>query len=364
MNILVISNCELNPNQGSGYVICGFASEMRRRGHFVTAYGPEHFLPWPKTRRLKRIRLLVGYTAKALREVITKKRRYDVIELWGSVGWLACLIIKRCRLGRYIVVSRSNGLEPHYRESTEEKKLRRSLMSMFLNFTDSLGYANADLLTLVSNYDEEYAILKRYREKKSIITIENPLRQEFLKQRFVERQKFVMGYVGSWTDRKGCQQLIKTINLLNINGYKGEWLIIGIGAAGKKEILNNTALTFDQVIENVSRNELISYYNQMSMLIVLSWYESFGMVSSEAMSCGALLVSTNVGFANSLIDGKNYIKIDRNKCAENASLIIDIQQHWHHYKQMAMEGQQRVQTLEWQKAADTLEEVYSRHLNI
>jgi glycosyltransferase involved in cell wall biosynthesis len=235
---------------------------------------------------------------------------------------------------------------------------------MFLNFTDSLGYANADLLTLVSNYDEEYAILKRYREKKSIITIENPLRQEFLKQRFVERQKFVMGYVGSWTDRKGCQQLIKTINLLNINGYKGEWLIIGIGAAGKKEILNNTALTFDQVIENVSRNELISYYNQMSMLIVLSCYESFGMVSSEAMSCGALLVSTNVGFANSLIDGKNYIKIDRNKCAENASLIIDIQQHWESYKHIAMEGQQRVQTLEWQKAADTLEEVYSRHLNI
>ena len=81
MNILIVSNCLLDSNQGSGYVIYVFAEGMKRRGHSVNAFGPDDFILFPKFKAAKRLRLFSGYTLKAIREAWKPKVKYDIIEL-------------------------------------------------------------------------------------------------------------------------------------------------------------------------------------------------------------------------------------------------------------------------------------------
>ena len=168
MNILIISNCPLESSQGSSYVICGFAEGMRKRGHSIRAFGPDDYILFPRIKRAKRIRMFAGYTLKAIGEAWKLRCQPDINELWGSVGWLACLVLTSWRPSQCKVISRSNGLEPHYRQVSQKASQRlnaRILLSRFESWTDGIGFRRADKLTVVSPYDEEFALTKGYQQK-------------------------------------------------------------------------------------------------------------------------------------------------------------------------------------------------------
>jgi glycosyltransferase involved in cell wall biosynthesis len=362
VNILIISNCPLDKNQGSGYVICGFAEGLRQRGHQVKTFGPEEVILLPGLKAGRRLRLFLGYTLKAIIEGWNRSCSYDIIELWGGPGWCACVVLTRWRRARYRVISRSNGLEPHHRQVCRQQQdglSLRALLGKVESYTDGLGFRHADLLTLVSRFDEGFALQQRYQHSGRVVKIDNPLPDEWLHQEVQKEVKnCVFGYVGSWSDNKGAKQLIRIINRVKSMGSRAKWIFAGVGSKGRHELLEKTALTPDEIYEHVDREELKQLYRKMTTLLCLSSYESFGMVCSEAMACGCILLSTDVGFASGLKDGEEYIRIDRNNTDAIANKLLKIESDGSRYRELSLRGYERVQNLKWTAALDTLERHY------
>ena len=92
MKILTISDVPLEESQGSGYIILNYVRRLRQRGHQVTLVGPETYEPFRKLRPLKRLRLACGVAWTALRHLCAA--RYDVVEFYGAISWLAVLLLK------------------------------------------------------------------------------------------------------------------------------------------------------------------------------------------------------------------------------------------------------------------------------
>lgn len=361
MNILVVSNCPLDSNQGSGYIICGFAEGLKARGHQVKAFGPEDFIFIPKARLAKRLRLFIGFTLKAISETWNHQSRYDIIELWGGPGWLSCLILTRFRLGSYQVISRSNGLEPNCRLATitpNNTNYLESFICLFENWTDKIGFRSADTLTVVSKYDEVFAIKNSYQESSRLLLLENALSNSWLSQKTYHRENFVIGFVGGWFDRKGNKQLIDVINRLSAFGSTCTWMIVGVGKEGRKELLENTNLPSNSIYDQVERVDLQKLYQQVTVLLCLSSYESFGLMCSEAMSCGCMLMSTKVGFAFGLEDGLDYVSINRYNIDDISSMLLQIENGSINHRLIAKSGYQRVQRLQWSSNIIRLEQHY------
>ena len=103
---------------------------------------------------------------------------------------------------------------------------------------------------------------------------------------------------------------MSVINRLSALGSEAKWIIAGVGQEGKCELMQHTRHIDVEIYERVTRDELRELYQKMTVFLCLSSYESFGMVCSEAMACGCILISTRVGFAAGLKDGEEYISID------------------------------------------------------
>ena len=360
MNILVISNCSLDSSQGSGYIICGFAEGLKARGHQVKAFGPEDFIFIPKARAAKRLRLFIGYTFKSITEIWQNKSSYVIVELWGGVGWLTCMILSRFRLGSYQVVSRSNGLEPYYRIATtaDEDSSNSKFIDKFESLIDKIGFQSADTLTVVSKSEETFANRCLYQKSSRLLLLENALPNNWLNQITHKRKTFTIGFVGGWLDRKGRNQLIGVVNALTAMGSGCKWMIAGVGKEGKIDLLENTKLPSYSIYNQISRSELKDLYHEMSVLLCLSSYESFGLMCSEAMSCGCMLMSTKVGFASGLREGIDYICIDRYNVNDIASKLIQIENGYLDHESIAESGYKRVQGLNWESNVNKLEQHY------
>ena len=235
-------------------------------------------------------------------------------------------------------------------------------MAVFESWTDSIGFHNADSLTVVSRYDEEFALRKGYQQGSRLLTIENPLPEDWVGQTIQKRDnEFCIGFVGSWLDRKGVSTLIDVIMALADMEIECTWVIAGVGQEGKRELdqlqqaLGQIRL---EVYERVSREELKNLYQKMTVFLCLSTYESFGMVCSEAMACGCILLSTEVGFAHGLKDGLEFVSAEDCNAHQVAARLYQIEQDKRRYKQIGSCGFERVQQLSWTKAIDTLEGHY------
>lgn len=361
MRILIISNCPLDPNQGSGYVICGYAERMSARGHKVVSYGPENFKLFPSWTRLNRLRLLLGYTYKALREVLREK--YDIVELWGAPGWLATLFFKLLPIPRPVLVSRSNGLETHNRDIerlghpvTDMQVLSKSPFSLA-----DIAFRYCDALTLVSRYDEVYTQTKRYQKEDKLLVLENPLNDEWLAQNVAYFREPIIGFVGSWIKRKGADIIPEVIRLVLAQHQTARFLLIGVGNIGAQEINNVSEASRVELIPFCPRVLILEKYHGMAILLVPSIYESFGLVTTEAMACGVALVATPVGFSAGLKESE-YKVIKKRTPIEVAKAIIELLENESKRQGMAKKGYQRVQSLRWENAVDQLERFYEKLL--
>jgi len=127
-------------------------------------------------------------------------------------------------------------------------------------------------------------------------------------------------YVGRIDPLKGIDKLIKAVALLS-NEHPLELIIIGGDNYSHGEINRlkklAQALGIDgrvSFLGSVPQGQLPLYYSAANLCVVPSYYETFGMVSLEALACGTPVVTTDTGAANSLVkDGlSGYIAADNN----------------------------------------------------
>ncbi len=115
-------------------------------------------------------------------------------------------------------------------------------------------------------------------------------------------------YVGRIEPLKGLDILLKAFALLH-NAANTRLLIVGGSPERDAELerLNTLASNLDisdlVTFSGAVNQELLpAYYNAADVFVLPSWYESFGLVALEAMSCAVPVVVSRVGGLKTFVD--------------------------------------------------------------
>lgn len=368
MRILVLSNCPLVESQGSGYVILNFCRGLRERGHTVTLVGPEDLECAPWLRAAKRHRIALGMALRALREA----GRQDVLEFYGGESWLAASLLRWWPGRRFLLVSHSNGLETFYAEKTREshgyaaglqgKPLR--WYQRLLNAPIRRAFTAADALVTVSKNERGYALSNRYQGEARVVAIENPLSETFLNLSPNFQRPAVVGFCGSWLLNKGTGLIARDLGRILGDFPHVRLKLVGVGEAfNAGDYFPQSVCDRIDVIPFVrEKAALRALYESMSLLVAPSFYESFGLVTAEAMACGCAVVASRTGFAASLRDGKEALILPEPRSPFLYEAVKRLLQDEPLRQRIARAGHARVQNLRWPEAIETLEGLYLKWL--
>lgn len=140
-----------------------------------------------------------------------------------------------------------------------------------------------------------------------------PMDQAAARQRlgFQDDESIVL-YVGRFAPIKGIDRLLEAMTYLK-HYQRLRLLIIGGDGPDTPEFQNLQDLTRKLGIQDlvtfagrIEQKSLPPYYSAADVLVVPSYYESFGLVGLESLACGTPVVATQVGaMGNILRDGKS-----------------------------------------------------------
>ena len=164
--------------------------------------------------------------------------------------------------------------------------------------------------------DEKYAIRKQYG---------------------ISKQDYVFIYVGRIMPEKGVKELVDAYNNL-YKEHKNTTLLI----AGGARAVNKSSKYYDKIRKLASKNPSIKMLGQLHgeelhnlyeisdcQVIPSRWNEAFGLVALEGQQHGLLQVASNWGGLVEVVQGTNYIPI--NKCHKKEiknKLIIALNTSW------------------------------------
>jgi glycosyltransferase involved in cell wall biosynthesis len=181
---------------------------------------------------------------------------------------------------------------------TQERPLREKIYALIENFMLLLGAKKSDLTIVPTNYMRKLIAQKNIN---NIIVIPHWIDSKLFKpKKNIEVNKIYkknivkLLFVGRLVKRKGILELIESLNY--IDDIKSQLLIIGIGDLYSE--IEEIERKNDRVklIGFVKHGELPKYYSAANLTILPSYFESFGLVPLESLSCGTpVLVANNSG---------------------------------------------------------------------
>ncbi len=365
MKILTLSNCPLVESQGSGYVITRYCQGLRALGHGVDVFPPDAYELWQHWRgRANSYRQAVGMVPFALRRLA--KNRYDIVEFYGGEAWLTAWILRQLPR-RPLLVAHSNGIEP-FVTATMQQAARAGIVAdplgKWYQFDQSalfrLAFTQVDGIVTVSECERDYALHQRYQSSDRIVAIDNPLPDEYLNLALELDRAPIVGYCGSWIPRKGVQLLQTDMTRLLTEHTPVRLLLIGVGEGfATKDYFPPHIQDQITVIPHVSdRAELRRLYQTISVLVVPSVYESFGLTIAEAMACGCAVVASKTGFAAGLTHRQHAMVLDSLQPPSLYHAVSELLFQDNLRRTIAQAGYQRVQCLRWQPATQRLAQTY------
>ena len=119
-------------------------------------------------------------------------------------------------------------------------------------------------------------------------------------------------FVGRIDPVKGIELLIESLKFI-----KGDFTLDIAGGPSKdisyyNDIRSNTSRYPIRFLGKVPHKELYKLYQDSCMLVIPSYYESFGLVALEAMSCGRSVVGFSDTYLSEVIGKKAGLFVDRN----------------------------------------------------
>jgi glycosyltransferase involved in cell wall biosynthesis len=370
MKILTVSNCPLVESQGSGYVIVNYARGLRSLGHEVDLIGPEECELFSWMRKGRSHRMAVGIMLRTLRAL--RRKKYDVVEFYGCESWLAVSLLARRPGRKFLLVTRSNGLETHYAAATRSHFGEVGLNGSPLKWYQKIwnppirrAFAKADGLVTVSHFDRDYALREHYQQPERVLALENPLPPEFMGIPIAARNPRTLGFCGSWLANKGIATIQTDVVRLLSEFDDCRFKLIGVGADFRKgdwfpsDLHNRIDVTAH--VEN--KDELRQHYSQITILMVPSVFEGFGLVTAEGMACGCAVVATRTGFAAGVHEDEEIVIMDK-PCPPYLyktvkMLLLDESLRM----RIAKGGHLRTQRLKWQPAIEELSETYRKWMH-
>jgi D-inositol-3-phosphate glycosyltransferase len=126
---------------------------------------------------------------------------------------------------------------------------------------------------------------------------------------FDDNESIVL-YVGRFDPIKGIDRLLKAAT--HLQDHRLRLVIIGGDGPDTPEYQNLQKMTRKLGLQNavtfvgrIEQKHLPPYYSAADVLVVPSYYESFGLVGLESLACGTPVVATDVGAMRSILrDGE------------------------------------------------------------
>lgn len=378
-------NC--NVRSGGGKVMLGIAEVARNSGFDYYTYSPESKIDSPKNHSYiisrytnyanMKISQLIGYdsavinygTYKLINQL--KKIRPDLIHLHGLHGWY----IDYKKLFEYIKQNNIpvvwtqhdcwafTGKCTHFSYVKCNKwktgcydcpQLSRYPESKFIdNSKPMYNYKKNTFTSLkkcqivsVSNWLMsilEESFLKNY----PITTIENGIDVSVFK--FIKsdlRNKYglndkviILGVAASWNERKGLDDFINLRGMLPEDKF--EIIIIGLNSQQLDRVKKEGIIGISRT---ANKSELAEWYSTCDVFFNPSIEETFGLVTVEAMACGAPVIVYNSTAAPELIKHTNNYCVNTNdldevvecinKILKNGKLFYsNVERAYHYYNQ-------------------------------
>jgi glycosyltransferase involved in cell wall biosynthesis len=352
VRILSIANCPPLEHLGSGYIISQFCQGLRNNGHDVEFFGPDEYEVLKSFRpRANSHRMAVGMARLLSKSPV---QEYDVIEFWGAQAWLALSLLNR-RKHSALVVHHTNGPEirydPLHRQTKASLYSRLHLALMRKSFTLPQGIVTLNI------YDKEWLANAGIDKYVRVEAVEPGLSSEFLQADPGLSRAHTIGYCGSWLPRKGTELIQHDLPLVLREFPDWRLQLIGVGDAfDKRHHFPADVLPQIDVLPFVfQKSELISLYQNLSIIIFPSKPESFGMVLAEAMACGCAAIATKVGFSASLHNGAEILHLNNHAPGalrdqlRTAILDDDLR------TRIAAAGARRAKQLAWPRAIEHYE---------
>ncbi len=363
LRVLSLSNTPADPATGSGYVTRGFAEGLRSRGHAVVLLDPADYQILPRLNRARQYTQPLGMARRVGREV--RAFRPDVVELWGGEAWLAAARLRRRTGRRFLLVARSNGLEPHVAAHFEAAHRTGEVPRPSWYHLDQTRWVEsafraADALVTVSAFDRDFALGRRYLAPERVLALPNPLPPAYLGLPAARSAENAIGFCGSWIPRKGTWLVEQALPPVLREFPDWRLVLVGVGEGFEPRAhFPPDVLDQIEVHPHADRtHELISLYRSMALLVMPSIYESFGLVSAEAMACATPVLAPPTGFLASLDEDREFLKLaDRQvetfvEGLRRAILDPDLR------ASVGLAGRRRVQSLCWSDALDRIEAAY------
>ena len=130
-----------------------------------------------------------------------------------------------------------------------------------------------------------------------------------------DNDKFIVGFCGSFDERKGIIRLEKAIDNINKDD-------IVFACAGKGNLIPiSNKCILKQAINN---NELVYFYNAIDVFCLPTKNEGCCNAIVEAMACGCPIISSNKEFNYDILNDKNSILINPSSVEEIKNAILKL----------------------------------------
>jgi len=190
----------------------------------------------------------------------------------------------------------------------------------------------------------------------------------------LNKDDFILLFVGRLEWRKGIGTLISAVNLLKNNIPNIKAIIVGGRIFGNKKNKDDfreyqrllqkakeeKVKELIKFVGRIDHGRLVYYYSSADIFVIPSYYESFGLVTLEAMACQLPVVASRTGGLQILVkDGETGLLFEPRNPKDLTEKIL----HLYNSKELAEKITQNAydnikKSYSWRKVAEEIEKIY------
>jgi D-inositol-3-phosphate glycosyltransferase len=196
-----------------------------------------------------------------------------------------------------------------------------------------------------------------------------PLEKSAARKKLGLNNEKVILFVGRLDPLKGIEQMLKAIPLLS-DFQDLKLMIIGGDESSRGEVEKLRKLGLKLGVNDivnfpgaVQQTELPYYYSAADVCVVPSYYESFGLVALEALSCGTPVVANDIGDINNIvIPGKTGYVVKNNRPESLAEGIKKILERPWQDMVTSLTIRETIKRFSWENIAYKIGEVFTSNV--
>ena len=203
-----------------------------------------------------------------------------------------------------------------------------------------------------------------YGYESYIYPIPNIVDTDFYTPSSFSEQKKILLYIGRLSYRKGLFEIVNSAKDVIKQHPDVKYILIGSGPLEKllRKAINKLRLDLNFIFcgEIYDPSKILHFYQQATVVLIPSYYESGPLTLLEAMACGKPIITTSTGLAKGLIEnGSNAILVRPRSVRDLVEATIKLLSSEALCKKLGKAARRTIdEKISQDKNTDLVEEVY------